>query len=635
MSTKIVKKIYVNNEIMRLMAPQSLSCEFLSQKLYKHYDEDANLRDREILNSDIVEINNIEIDNIDGVKCPKLFSWQIPHFNFIKTKFLSSFVVLDTTAAGGGKSFTSLRLAIEDNYKLFIISNTRLMKNWQSYAKLYDKKIDYQISYEMLRGKKGVENYLEPYTGIDGKGGEITKYRCNKYYRDIFTNEKILIIVDEIHHLKNNSLQSNAVVGFLQGLYNLEDVNKYPSRCLLLSGTPYSDVKNSQQYMKLLNIIEDKPMFMYNLHSQHYYFTGFELEKMLTKAANINPRLLSLISYKIFRIEYYKSVANLPRDKLYNFYHSVLCNIFLPILGSSMPKSQSSSPRYCYNLYLNIHDNAHDLKIMKDCINDLKKYLDEDANKGIGKIVKIIKMIHLIKVNRLFLVISKLLDSTKTDKVIVFTEYNDSTNALAHLLDNYNPIVIDGNVTSNDKRYRYYDSFNNDLSKRLLIIKTEIGGEGLNFHDKIGNARRHCFILPTYKLISAQQALDRIDRIGRKSSIGAYIVYIDTFDMESKIYFSLQNKCMNLSDTLIGFSCCDLKKFGNFPNKNEDEVLKWVLIEELLPKKSVTLSPKIREVPLPKLKITLPTKIREVTITPKIKEVTVTPKIIEVSPKLK
>lgn len=107
-------------------------------------------------------------------------------------------------------------------------------------------------------------------------------------------------------------------------------------------------------------------------------------------------------------------------------------------------------------------------------------------------------------------------------KVLIWTCYRDSVSEIATALDVYSPLVIDGSVTSSEKRADAVDKFQTDPNSLVLIANPAAAGAGITLHASY-DAIYYSY---TNQAAHYLQSLDRIHRRGQKAKTVNYYMMI-------------------------------------------------------------------------------------------------------------
>lgn len=128
--------------------------------------------------------------------------------------------------------------------------------------------------------------------------------------------------------------------------------------------------------------------------------------------------------------------------------------------------------------------------------------------------------------------------------VLVFACFEGTLAALSEMLKKHEPMLYKGS-TSHQTKKENLRQFQANI-KHLLLLNNKSGSQGLDMHDTSGIHPRYSIILPTYDHRILLQAIDRTDRIGKKSVSTVEMPFL-TRGTHLKIMRSVQRKIDNLS----------------------------------------------------------------------------------------
>jgi SNF2 family DNA or RNA helicase len=134
-------------------------------------------------------------------------------------------------------------------------------------------------------------------------------------------------------------------------------------------------------------------------------------------------------------------------------------------------------------------------------------------------------------------------DRLEEDKVVVFFYHKEVRRYLQDKFKHYDPLVIDGSVPSK-KRTEIVDKFMTDPKHRIFLGQMEAAGEGI---DGLQHASSTCiFVEPSWLPKDMDQCISRLERMGQKNPVNAYILTIrDT--IESRMMKLLEWKIQNIN----------------------------------------------------------------------------------------
>ena len=129
------------------------------------------------------------------------------------------------------------------------------------------------------------------------------------------------------------------------------------------------------------------------------------------------------------------------------------------------------------------------------------------------------------------------------DKLLIFTQFKMMAYLLQKELQNYSPLVITGDVLSED-RIKIIEQFNTDPQSRLMIL-TEAGSTGINLQAASYVIN---YDLP-WSIAKLEQRIGRAHRIGQKKNVTVYnLIAKNTID---EYISSVLHKKKKISDDIL------------------------------------------------------------------------------------
>ena len=129
------------------------------------------------------------------------------------------------------------------------------------------------------------------------------------------------------------------------------------------------------------------------------------------------------------------------------------------------------------------------------------------------------------------------------DKLLIFTQFKMMAYLLQKELQNYSPLVITGDVSSED-RIKIIEQFNTDPQSRLMIL-TEAGSTGINLQAASYVIN---YDLP-WSIAKLEQRIGRAHRIGQKKNVTVYnLIAKNTID---EYISSVLHKKKKISDDIL------------------------------------------------------------------------------------
>lgn len=128
-------------------------------------------------------------------------------------------------------------------------------------------------------------------------------------------------------------------------------------------------------------------------------------------------------------------------------------------------------------------------------------------------------------------------------KCIVAINYNASMGVLVEGLRKWNPLALGGDLVSTQAgKDASRKGFQNDPSKRVLIMTVASGNSSVDLNDQIGGHKRYLYISPSYDMTKLHQCNGRVNRINSMSYAECYLFYSKTMGHISRVLESLSKK---------------------------------------------------------------------------------------------
>ena len=128
-------------------------------------------------------------------------------------------------------------------------------------------------------------------------------------------------------------------------------------------------------------------------------------------------------------------------------------------------------------------------------------------------------------------------------KAVLFFNFNVSIDKAIAAFEaaGFPTVKLTGAVKKKD-RAAVVDSFNTDLTKRVIVCNLKVGSTVIDLHDIVGNAPRKEWISASASVIDEIQAAGRIYRIGLKSPAKGCVLFVTGIEIEEKIRNALNYK---------------------------------------------------------------------------------------------
>lgn len=413
----------------------------------------------------------------------KLHPHQIEHVNKLSSILDKSHCAVDLSPTGLGKTFAACGLGIQLDMPLFIIcpAAARCLV-WEETFKAYNVPYIDVISYEYLRSKNNI--YLQK----DEK-----EYKPTALLREI-TKEGILFIYDEAHKLKNLTGQNKAASCMN---YTIKESNS--SKLVFLSATLMDKPDQGLPFFKALGFV------------------------------NYNSSLEDTFEVLVQEMRKFSVNADLPDLKV-KVFNSIFPKVLKKI--SSTMKHKIDANLYIKNVFLKM--SPKNIKSFLRVLRELNMMMSNNDKINIREITKCLIQIQLLKVNGMIKKAKEILLKSKSNKVILFCDYNIVMNKIINGLQEFEPLILSSKLKQSERVELVAKFQQNDNCHRLLISTICVAGTGISLHDIHGKFPRYVLLMPNFKVLDIQQAFGRIYRFGMKGDAHILILYGSQIFRKSK-----------------------------------------------------------------------------------------------------
>ena len=377
----------------------------------------------------------------------KLNSHQLFPIQFIRNNF--GLILFHST--GSGKTITSLSMANQFTHDIIIITTKSSMKNFQDDI----KKINFTKTIYFYTYKKFI----------------------SKYETDINICHNMIVIIDEAHHLRNESREMLLIINAVQNAYRL----------ILLTATPI--INYPSDISILVNMVKQNDILPTEKKLFDFYFINDEYK--INNSDMLEKKLKNSISFY--------------ENKSSNDYPSSTEEI---IRVEMSPEQMNKYKEFVGTIILdkkiiNVDTDVRtsDLEINYNFLDKKKKNSFLSATRQLSNVVDKNTITPKIKN-----VINKVIENPFP--AIIYSNYlNAGVYPIARELEkkDINYKIISGTLTQ-DKLKKYIDDYNSGKIKVLLI--TSAGSESLD----LKNTRQIHILEPHWNDSKIRQVIGRANR---------------------------------------------------------------------------------------------------------------------------
>ncbi|GAQ91643.1 hypothetical protein KFL_008240040 [Klebsormidium nitens] len=449
---------------------------------------------------------------------------QEPHVTRLLNILRHHAFALDLSALGAGKTFSGSKIALESGLpNVIVISPVSVQPKWQEMHEKYGVPIRHNLSYCGVRSVKGKQpkhgllsrrDYTVDVTMPRGPPRQLEKtdFQVTDTFK-LLLGEGVLLIVDEMQHLKNVSSQFAACQTLIKAVTDSYEAGGR-SRALLLSGSPIDKQEQAVTLFRTLNVMQHPDL-------------GPEAEPLEHDAAlALAGTLLKL-------------------------------NAFYRIDDEEDRKALSAGVQA---LEYAVHYDRRTGRVS----------MAEGADSLRALCAALVK-IESSKVRTFARVALKALRSNSQQKVVICVNYNDSLQSLQDLLAAYSPLVLNGAVPKQERKH-IIDKFQLPADEhRVLLGNVSVCSTGIDLDDKDGAWPRLALISPNYSTLTLYQLGHRFQRMDTKSEGTVHMVFAKHAH-ELPILNALSRKGAVMRETTPEQVNAGIKFPGDFPSWVEEDL---------------------------------------------------------------
>ena len=468
-----------------------------------------------------------------------LFDYQKVHVDVMKHILDESPYAFDFSMLGTGKTYSTCFIYdenIKKTYKhLVIIAPVSVKTKWKSVTTEHDIKIDNLISFCEVRTVKFKQpkhglltrrDFMKPIQMENGSivDMEKTDFTYTQKYLDMI-KEGTLLVIDEIQNVKNMNNQLDACKELIRPIIEAYNCDKNsPSRVVLLSGSPVDKKVQIVHFYRLLNIMVNDRLSVYNPQTREIMWRGMkEIEEYCVKNFS-----------KVRTDEIKQSIGMDPRYPSYygwmleSYCYSLFKKLIIPKFSNAMEPVKIPVVITKRNAYYAMGDKTN-TELLKKGVGLLKqatRFNHENQTVDMGHngaeslrgITRALILIETSKIKLFARIAQKALDTNPKQKVVICVNYTETINDLLALLSKYNPLRLDGSM-SHIRRGEVLKNFQSgNTTNRLLVGNITVCSSGIDLDDQHGTYPRLCLVSPNYSTILLYQLSHRFHRINTKSN---------------------------------------------------------------------------------------------------------------------
>lgn len=505
---------------------------------------------------------------------------QMPHIARLQNILQRHSFALDLSALGSGKMFCSSHIAIKSGLPhVIVIAPVSVQPKWQEMHEKYGVPIKHNLSYCGLRSIKGKQPKHEllsrrDYTVVAAqprgppRSIEKTDFEVTDTFK-VLVKEGVLLILDEMQHLKNVSSQFAACQTLIRAITDSCAAGGR-SRVLLLSGSPIDKQEQAVTLFRTVSIMRHAELCKFNPGTRTMELRGVsEIVDFCRSVDNLaTERILATRRY------WYCS-ESVMRPMCYTLFQEVL----KPNFSNAMLPPALAGTLHKWNAFYRVDDEA-DRTALLGGVRALESAVHYNRDTGqvsmaegvdsLRALCAALVRIENAKIRTFARVALKALRSDPQRKVVICLNYTDSLQRLKALLANYTPLVLNGAVPKHERK-RIIDDFQVPSDEhRVLLGNASVCSTGIDLDDKHGAWPRLALISPNYSTLTLYQLGHRFQRMDTKSDGTVHMVFAKHAH-ELPILNALARKGSIMRETTPEQAEAGIKFPGEYPSWVEED----------------------------------------------------------------
>lgn len=494
--------------------------------------------------------SDIENEPVKTKTFQKIFLYpsQITHYERLKLLHEKFPFAIDLSMLGSGKTYTASFLAISQQYKhVIVVCPASVAPKWKKMKDEFGLPLHSVLSYQGLRSNKfkqpkhgflhrrDLSEFVPDEFGIMVEK-ETVEFSPTPLYKEM-VSEGVLLILDEIQHIKNISVQFHAASEMIKEITvsKIENIgfpsiqSNHPrfrvkqgddfinedtkSRVLLLSGSPMDKKEHALHLFRALGIMLSDRVAQQNIHTRELEWRG--MREIHTFCA-----LLDSCPSKPFFESFEK------------YCFTLFQSIFKPATSSHMLPPRSEFKLDKKNAYYNV--DAEATEILRRGLKGLKfasnfdgtnVNLQNDLGGAMAAVMRSLQIIETGKISLFARVAREKLEKNANTKVVIAVNFSETIEDLRDLLSDFEPLILRGNTSVSNRGKVLRDFEEASDRKRLLIANLSVASSGIDLDDKSGAFPRFALVSPNYSTITSYQFGFRFLRADTKSNTTVHFVF--------------------------------------------------------------------------------------------------------------
>jgi hypothetical protein len=378
---------------------------------------------------------------------------------------------------------------------------------------------------------------------VEGKKKSyVHTFSPSKYWMEYCYKNVVLLVIDESHYAKNDSVQNNAVAALIRGVSRARimrerEGKECTSYFTCLTATPMDKESQASNYFKLIGSrdpVSYEDMFIKSGTRDPYMC--FLESRIYDEQKAVNIGIKNKIIEK--RSKGYVSTGSSVQNSKASYQFWLEC---------VLPKIQfvviSISVKQLWNGFFDVYDKS-DLKLLDDAHEELiqsKLYAEKGNSKDSMKLLSNAhKKTDKAMVNSITRAAIETLNANENNRVIIAFRLIESVDRAVKLLhdagfDNVGRVAGPSNDETTAEKHRAHaeniKALNDFQHDRIPAIVGTLSmlSTGIDLHDTIGERQRYTYMPGDYNITIEQQLGGRTARYGSQSVPQIFICYPKKF----------------------------------------------------------------------------------------------------------
>jgi hypothetical protein len=502
-----------------------------------------------------------------------LLPQQEPHLEKLCRILRGSPFALDLSSLGSGKTYTTSRVReVLELPHIMVVSPVSVQTKWEHMRRHYGIPLVANVSFCGIKGQRGRhpkhgmllrEDTLLEVVAPDAAASSsqasspIAKpeyevaFEASPAFEDL-VDEGLLLVIDEIQHVKNVSTQSKACQALVRHVVRAHHADRQGarSRVLLLSGSPIDKKEHAARLFFVLGMCDPhRELARYDLKLRRLVWTG--AAKVHVACTRLDPGVTETI---VHRYGY----------DLKELCYQLFQRVFKPRLSASMVPPEGipllaggAVTLACSNAFYDVVD-AEDLVALKKGVLELEHAVAFDKEGRVdfastpgGSLAMImaigraLQSIERAKVSTFVRVVREHAAAVPTSKIVVCLNYSESLLQVVRELSAppelngrsaaeggdrtaqvpVPVLVLDGSVPMQRRAAVLAKFQHSSLTHRFLVGNLGVCSTGIDLDDKHGDFPRFVMVSPNYAPISLYQLGHRFKRMDTRSSTTVHLLF--------------------------------------------------------------------------------------------------------------